>query len=1127
MNDTGFSTGSLWPFTAPVLALLATVAWWKRRAAAEHPHPYAAASASQQLAPTELGWCDLPDELIARIATHVPRHDLSRLALVERRCRHPSAAQLHGQRARWLHDLVRAGDVDRISHLFHEEHGGVMLLLEGHTILHTAIEARQLGVIEWLVRPLSQYNKPAPLSSNIISFPRYHVQDDTIVPAALPKEYCERLFVADGLAALRNAATRGDVELINCLLPIHMVYFPSLDFTMEGLPVTRELMVDLRARLRQAFSDFMVDHEEPLHEDDIDFADVNRAVYVIDRRVRCSDIWLTFHSASIQKLDAVFTGPAFDWLNPDDEYLSMEQYEVNRALHVTVAAGRADLTAWLMDEWGAEHDDRPHGQALAEHTIFEHSYNFKGLFKCRDVSEEYEHQRRGQQRWEGVLTRWARHHSPTNHWGPPGAPCNSAALNTLIAAALTEESCMSTSDRLKQGLLLAETSAPGHPAMLTFLADRLGGAGLPRLSVIVAGGAIWALEWLFNSGRITLEMDIGDVPAELTAGLTEQVWLTENLTVGVVLASLCVTHGAIAMLEMLNSRGINLRTVYGDLTLMHIAARGVQAVSILWLVENGYEDLLCVIAAGMTPLHEAVRAGDTFILNYLLEHGAGAADCPNGANWVTLAISSEREDVQAIGRKFSSMQALETTLPGMLRSNALLTDIQELVDAHAVAQYARDAVPCLRAVLQAAIEGGRQDFLRWMYTCPDVFGADFCRFVGCEHLEEEPYIREYSHDKLCRELAECHGGSELSSLLALFDELAAAADDIGQSKSELHDLDLQITNLFVQGGTVAELKEWVSNVRQLLAAAPSPDVGEHRTMVHGLSVRINSSHQPRFTVRVGRIGDFGALAACALFGHLHLVEWFLRAADEPATVEQAADALATSLEWGGPTSVVELLCRRLQESGFDLNAVQCTADPGYPSLGRAHGTMECALLGITRSALFYARHAAGLPPGPLSEVEAVDAQKREQLSWANAAWLASHTGARLGSKSFAKILCSYHFDPRGHDEMNSFVMQSFVLQLTKLCIEKLGASWSDSSQQGRDERELTALQLLVNGCWMDAVQWLAKERNAPLHGLVIEVRHRFAATSDRYEPFRATLRTLQEEQRRAWAGMGGDVTDKE
>ena len=257
------------------------------------------------------------------------------------------------------------------------------------------------------------------------------------------------------------------------------------------------------------------------------------------------------------------------------------------------------------------------------------------------------------------------------------------------------------------------------------------------------------------------------------------------------------------------------------------------------------------------------------------------------------------------------------------------------------------------------------------------------------------------------------------------------------------------------------------------------------------------------------------------------MEWFLRDADEPATVEQAADALATSLEWGGPTSVVELLCRRLQESGFDLNAVQCTADPDYPSLGRARGTMECALLGITRSALCYARHAAG----PLTEVEhneAVDAQKREQLSWENSAWLASHTGARLGSESFAKILCSYHFDPTLHpDQMNSVVMQSFVLQLTKLCIEKLGASWSDSSQQGCDERELTALQLLVNGCWMDAVQWLAKERNAPLHGLVIEVRHRFAATSDRYEPFRATLRTLQEEQRRAWAGMGGDVTDKE
>ena len=161
LASTSFETASLWPFIVPVLVLFATVAWWKRQAPAVYSPAAASqqlvrtgpAAASQQLAPTELGWCDLPDELIARIATLVPlpMQNLPRLALVERRCRQPSAAQLHGLRAAQLHDLARAGDAERISRLFHEEHGSVMLPLNGHTILHTAIEARQLGVIQWLV----------------------------------------------------------------------------------------------------------------------------------------------------------------------------------------------------------------------------------------------------------------------------------------------------------------------------------------------------------------------------------------------------------------------------------------------------------------------------------------------------------------------------------------------------------------------------------------------------------------------------------------------------------------------------------------------------------------------------------------------------------------------------------------------------------------------------------------------------------------------------------------------------------------------------------------------------------------------------------------------------------------
>ena len=125
-------------------------------------------------------------------------------------------------------------------------------------------------------------------------------------------------------------------------------------------------------------------------------------------------------------------------------------------------------------------------------------------------------------------------------------------------------------------------------------------------------------------------------------------------------------------------------------------------------------------------------------------------------------------------------------------------------------------------------------------------------------------------------------------------------------------------------------------------------------MVHGMSLRINSSHK-RFLVGVADVGAFEVLPACALLGHVHLVEWLLRDVDEPATVEQAADALALSLQWWGPTSVVELLCRHLQESGFDLNAVQLAANPEFPDHGLERGAMEFAVYGITHGALSYAK----------------------------------------------------------------------------------------------------------------------------------------------------------------------------
>ena len=330
------------------------------------------------------------------------------------------------------------------------------------------------------MRPLSQHKKHAPLSSGLISFNIYRVETDTIVPPPLPDEYCARLFAADGVAALSTAASVGDLELIDHLLPLQLAYLPSL-YLPDALtsPVTRELMVDLRARLLASLGE----DEPPGFSSQ---ADVERAVRVIDRRVRCSDIWLNFHIASVHQLDEVFararTGPAFDWLYPNEEYTSMEQQDVNRTLHVTVAAGRIDLTEWLMDEWGAEHDDRPYGQGLAEHTIFEHFYDFEGLFKRRTVQDESSYHQRGQRHWERVLTRWERHQPPTNHLHsvlstlPPTTRINSAALSALITADLADKSGTDSyrgRELLKRGKLLTESSAPGHPAMLTFLADRL------------------------------------------------------------------------------------------------------------------------------------------------------------------------------------------------------------------------------------------------------------------------------------------------------------------------------------------------------------------------------------------------------------------------------------------------------------------------------------------------------------------------------------------------------------------------------------------------------------------------------------------------------------------------------
>ena len=64
---------------------------------------------------------------------------------------------------------------------------------------------------------------------------------------------------------------------------------------------------------------------------------------------------------------------------------------------------------------------------------------------------------------------------------------------------------------------------------------------------------------------------------------------------------------------------------------------------------------------------------------------------------------------------------------------------------------------------------------------------------------------------------------------------------------------------------------------------------------------------------------FELFTAVAVAGHEHLVRWLLEECDPAPTLDQVADALAISLKWLGPTSMIEFLCRYLQERDVDLD----------------------------------------------------------------------------------------------------------------------------------------------------------------------------------------------------------------
>ena len=563
-------------FLFAVVAVLLTIAWMCSRHSAtpgaapslqaEQHLPAPSVQAGQHLSST-LSWLELPDDVIARIVLHVPPQTLPSLAGVERRCRNPSAARLGALAATRLHDIARVGQMEQISLLFHEHHVPMMLLLNGRTILHTAIQARQLDLVTWLIRPLCSGNRHAPLSSSIIAFGNAY-ERETITPRPLPGDCCVELFSADGLAALRAAARRGDLELIDHLLPICRYYWDKE--LSDCFPVPRQLMVELRGLLMQRNEDTYA--------------------YVIDRRLRCSDICLNFGSSTASFADVMTRQaagePAFDWVWPFDEYLPPEKKALAKALQTAVAEGRVDLTAWLLQDWEAEHENgNPNGEVLADYTIFSPTHVFGNIFQERSLEDlsKYDHLQRSRQAWTGLLVSWHRRLGPKYQPLGNDASCNSAALAALIVAQL-DEARGDTRHYVDTELLTFElrraeaASAMGHAAMLNFLAGVHPTLGLPRLVTIVAGGAMWALEWLLESGHVALEMPAGDVPVgllEAPPGVAP--WLADaaaqHVSLGSILAALCASQGAVAMLEILCSRGVDLFTRFDHgRTILHMAA---------------------------------------------------------------------------------------------------------------------------------------------------------------------------------------------------------------------------------------------------------------------------------------------------------------------------------------------------------------------------------------------------------------------------------------------------------------------------------------------------------------------------------------------------------------------------
>ena len=640
------------------------------------------------------------------------------------------------------------------------------------------------------------------------------------------------------------------------------------------------------------------------------------------------------------------------------------------------------------------------------------------------------------------------------------------------------------------------------------------------------------------------------------------------LTLGSVLAVLAVSRGALAIAELLVARGADITfRLAGNRTLLHVIVRDAPLYAVIWLVENGpAKPLVQRSAGGMSPLHEAIVAGHVPVVDYLLSTGGSAGDEPHGFTWDALGVRSEHEAIRTLAESHRAKVACDVCLPQILRS---LEGSDEEVEASLSALLARHASALRQRLgqrhgrkatyarlIRAALEGGRGTvFLRWLYVTSGLFDEDdgLTRTVRNDDYYDHDRV---THDELWRRVACEHGGAAGAApgVTAALDELCASEARAKAMHGLLSPLDDQLIGLWEDGGAVAEIESVQDRIRELLATAPSSSCTKRRASIYGMSMSTGSGqtrgrNRDRLVFRVKQaacdesgedttrsghaLGDFELLAACALNGHLHLVHYLLTkeagcdGGGRPDDARVGA-ALATALQWNAPLAAVQALCAYLQGRGVDLNGIQRKRDADAElSHNSEVGVLDNALHAILSERCLL-QDARTRRQGDAILLAASPA--RMDAAFAKVSWLAANTKAELLPGAFARLvdhpsLSGLFAHCRGSDESeeaNERALadsQALVLRLTRLCVEVLGASWSDKGTgRGSRGREDTALQILVNSGWMEAVSWLARERGALLQGLVISEE---GAYRDKDGKLTERLRQLQEEQLRRWAHVEG------